>query len=90
MSQSSTGLSRHERGCGNSEGSKPTDFALDSVHRWKDWCAMVGVHPVTGWRWVKAGNGPIITNLSSKLIGVQHRHHLAWLKAREQHNHEAA
>jgi hypothetical protein len=51
---------------------------------------MVGMHHVTGWRLVKAGKGPIITKLSTRLIGVRHRHHLAWLEAREQHNNEAA
>jgi hypothetical protein len=66
------------------------DYPLDHVHRWKDWCAMVGVHPVTGWRWVQAGQGPTITKLSARLIGVRHRNHLAWLAAREEQNGEAA
>jgi hypothetical protein len=60
------------------------DYPLDHVHRWKSWCALVGVHPVTGWRWVQNGRGPVITKLSTRLIGVRHRHHLAWLASREQ------
>jgi hypothetical protein len=51
---------------------------------------MVGVSTTTGWRLVKSGNGPVVTQLSAKLKGVRHRHHLAWLEAREQHNDEAA
>jgi hypothetical protein len=51
---------------------------------------MAGVSTTTGWRLVKAGQGPVITKLTSKLIGVRHRHHRDWLRAREQHNHEAA
>jgi hypothetical protein len=66
------------------------DFPLDHVHRWRDWCAMVGIHPVTGWRLLKAGRGPIINKLSARITGVRHRHHLAWLAAREQHTENAA
>ena len=66
------------------------DYPLDHVHRWRDWSAMAGMSTTTGWRVVKAGKGPIITKLTAKLIGVRHRHHLAWLEAREQHNNEAA
>jgi hypothetical protein len=66
------------------------DFTPDHVHRWQDWCAMVGVSTTTGWRLVKSGNGPVVTQLSTKLKGVRHRHHLAWLRAREQHQDDAA
>jgi predicted DNA-binding transcriptional regulator AlpA len=69
--------------------SEPQDFPLDHVHRWRDWCKLVGISPTTGWRVVKAGKGPIITHLSPKLIGVRHRHHLAWLETREQHTNAA-
>jgi hypothetical protein len=51
---------------------------------------MVGIHPVTGWRLLKAGKGPIITKLSARITGVRHRHHLAWLAAREPQRDEAA
>jgi hypothetical protein len=70
--------------------SEQNDYPLDHVHRWRDWCAMAGVSTTTGWRLVKAGQGPIVTSLSAKLKGVRHRHHLAWLMAREQNNNEAA
>ena len=68
--------------------SEQNDYPLDHVHRWKDWCALAGMSTTTGWREVKAGRGPVITKLTSKLIGVRHRNHLAWLAARE--HHEAA
>jgi hypothetical protein len=97
MSQRSTGLSDHEI-TGNLKGGNPitargppaTDFPLDYVHVWKDWCRLVGLSPVTAWREVKAGRGPIITKLSPRLTGVRHRNHLAWLTAREQPNEAAA
>jgi hypothetical protein len=67
-----------------------TDFPLDFVHRWSDWCKLVGVDPSTAWRWERAGQGPIITQLGPKAKGVRHRHHLAWLTAREPHHATAA
>jgi predicted DNA-binding transcriptional regulator AlpA len=69
--------------------SEQSDYPLDHVHRWRDWCAMVGISTTTGWRVVKAGKGPIITKLSPKLIGVRHRHSLAWLAARERQDSAA-
>jgi hypothetical protein len=50
---------------------------------------MVGVSTTTGWRLVKSGKGPVVTQLSTKLKGVRHRHHLAWLTAREEQNEAA-
>jgi predicted DNA-binding transcriptional regulator AlpA len=70
--------------------SEQHDYPLDHVHRWRDWCAMAGMSTTTGWRVVKAGKGPVITKLSAKLIGVRHRHHLAWLTAREQQQQDDA
>jgi hypothetical protein len=70
--------------------SEQHDYPLDHVHRWKDWCALAGLSTVTAWREVKAGRGPVITKLTAKLTGVRHRHHLAWLAAREEQNGEAA
>ena len=98
MSQQSTGLSDHERGPGSggnsvsARGPSPaaTDYALDYVHPWQSWCAMVGVSTTTAWRLVKAGKRPIVTQLSTKLKGIRHRHHLAWLAAREPHQDDAA
>ncbi|MCK1706127.1 transcriptional regulator [Bradyrhizobium sp. 146] len=66
------------------------DYALDYVHRWEDWCAMTGMSRTTGWREVKAGRGPVITKLTARRIGVRHRHHLAWLAAREPQEAAAA
>jgi hypothetical protein len=70
--------------------SDQNDYPLDHVHRWRDWCALAGLSTTTGWREMKAGRGPIITKLTAKLTGVRHRHHLAWLAAREQHQDDAA
>jgi hypothetical protein len=66
------------------------EYPLDKIHRWRDWCAMVGIHPVTAWRLVKEGRGPIVTQLSTRIKGVRHKHHLTWLAAREPHQDDAA
>jgi predicted DNA-binding transcriptional regulator AlpA len=83
-------LQSPQRKCAVMQMSEPQDFPLDHVHRWRDWCKLAGVSTTTGWRLVKAGQGPVITHLTAKLIGVRHRHHRDWLEAREQHNNEAA
>jgi hypothetical protein len=70
--------------------SDQNDYPLDHVHRWRDWCGLAGMSTTTAWREVKAGRGPIITQLTAKLTGVRHRHHLAWLRAREPHQDNAA
>jgi hypothetical protein len=72
------------------QSSTTADFPLDHVHRWRDWCALVGVDPSTAWRWEQAGQGPVITRLGPKAKGVRHRNHLAWLDAREPHQENAA
>src|SRR5450631_98984 len=65
MSQRSTGLGDHERGSAAATGSTAaTDFPLDYVHVWRDWCRMVGLSPVTAWREVKAG--PALSSPSSR------------------------
>lgn len=70
------------------DGSKET--SLDFVHSWLEWCKLAGLSESTGYRLRISGNGPIITRLSARRIGVRHRHHLAWLAAREQQSGEAA
>jgi hypothetical protein len=89
MSQQSTDFSDRERGTG-SRGLSAPDYPPDYVHPWQSWCAVVGVSTTTAWRLVKAGKGPIVTQLSTKLKGVRHRHHLTWLAAREQHQDNVA
>jgi hypothetical protein len=66
------------------------EFSLDFVHSWLAWCEMAGVSEATGRRLRMNGNGPVITRLSARRIGVRHRHHLAWLNAREQRQDDAA
>jgi predicted DNA-binding transcriptional regulator AlpA len=66
------------------------DYPLDHVHRWKDWYRLAGLSAPTAWRLLKSGQGPIVTKLSARLTGVRHRHHLAWLTAREQHQQDTA
>ena len=92
MSQYSTGLSDHERPKAanviSARGPPAGEPPLDYLYRWKDFCALIGVDRTTAWRLVRDGKGPVITKLTGRLIGVRHRHYLAWLAAREQHMHE--
>ena len=100
MSQHSTGLSDHERsgianvisvrgpptGGGSQARGVPAggEPALDYVYRLQEWCAMVGIDRTTAWRMIRNGKGPTVTKLTGRLIGIRHRHHLAWLESREQ------
>ncbi len=66
------------------------EFSLDFVHSWLAWCEMAGLSEATGYRLRVNGDGPVITRLSARRIGVRHRHHLEWLEARKQQSGEAA
>jgi predicted DNA-binding transcriptional regulator AlpA len=54
---------------------------LDRVIAFKDWCSRVGIHRVTGHRWIAKGKAPKITRLSERKLGVRERDHMAWLDA---------
>jgi hypothetical protein len=66
---------------------KPRDLTLprhdlDCVTPFEAWCGRVGISLATGRRLVAAGDGPRVTRLSERRIGVRERDHLAWLDAR--------
>ena len=63
--------------------------AGDATHRqsnrvmtFRQWCERNGFSPVTGWRIMKAGDGPKVTKLSARRIGIREDHHAAWLESR--------
>jgi hypothetical protein len=59
-------------------------FDFDRVMSFHEWCGAAGFSSATGRRVLKAGNGPPITRLSERRIGIRMRHHLAWLDSRQE------
>jgi predicted DNA-binding transcriptional regulator AlpA len=63
--------------------------ADDATHRptnrvmtFRQWCERSGFSTVTGWRIMKSGDGPKVTQLSARRIGIREDHHAAWLDSR--------
>jgi predicted DNA-binding transcriptional regulator AlpA len=64
--------------------------AGDAAHRqtnrvmtFRQWCERNGFSAVTGWRIMKSGDGPKVTQLSARRIGIREDHHAAWLDSRK-------
>ena len=64
--------------------------ARDATHRqsmrvmtFRQWCEASGISTVTGWRIMKAGDGPKVTQLSARRIGVREDHFASWLDSRK-------
>lgn len=49
----------------------------------QEWCERAGVSRVTGWRIIKRGGGPKITQVSLRRIGVREDHFAEWLDTLE-------
>jgi hypothetical protein len=62
------------------------DWGDDEVRSVKEWCRTANFSPATGRRQIKAGNGPTITRLSERRIGVTGRNYRAWLARSELRN----
>jgi hypothetical protein len=62
--------------------SSPENHDLDRVNSFADWCKRCGFSEATGRRIIAAGEGPVITWLSTRRMGIRERHHLQWLDAR--------
>ena len=45
----------------------------------REWCERSGFSAVTGWRFMKSGNGPKLTQLSARRIGISEDHYAEWL-----------
>src|SRR4051812_10138338 len=54
----------------------------DRVLSFREWCAKAGVSEATGRRLVARGEGPIVTHVSIRRIGITGRHHREWLGRR--------
>jgi len=55
---------------------------VDAVWTFKEWCAVNGISPRQGRRILKSGNGPLVTMLSDKRIGISRRHDRLWKASR--------
>jgi hypothetical protein len=55
----------------------------DRVMSFKQWCILNGVSERTGRRLLDGGDGPTITRLSPRRIGVSVRNNRAWQASRE-------
>ena len=60
----------------------PTAWPDDEVRSFKAWCKYAGFSTATGRRLIVAGQGPIITRLSARRIGIRGLHHRLWLDQR--------
>jgi hypothetical protein len=58
---------------------RPDDFRILSF---AEWCRLCGFSLATGRRIINAGNGPIITQLSPRRIGITMANHVRWQESR--------
>jgi hypothetical protein len=54
----------------------------DAVLTFKEWCALCSHSERQGRRIIKGGNGPTVTMLSDKRIGISRRNNRRWQEAR--------
>ena len=54
----------------------------DLVFSFREWCVRADISEATGRRLIARGEGPIITHVSVRRIGVTRQHHREWLRQR--------
>jgi predicted DNA-binding transcriptional regulator AlpA len=52
------------------------------VFKFKEWCELNGFSQDTGFRLLRAGKGPKVTQLSDRRIGIREDHNAEWQDAR--------
>jgi hypothetical protein len=52
------------------------------VLSFRQWCELNNFSPATGRRIINAGNGPVITQLSARRIGITVANNAAWQASR--------
>lgn len=52
------------------------------IMTFREWCERNSFGSTTGWRIMKSGQGPKVTQISARRIGIREDHHAAWLKTR--------
>jgi hypothetical protein len=61
------------------------DRAHSNDHRvlsFRQWCELNGFSPATGRRIIAAGNGPVVTQLSPRRIGITIANNARWQESR--------
>jgi hypothetical protein len=53
------------------------------VYTFREWCVINGISPRTGRRIIDGKNGPVVTRLSPRRIGVTRANNARWQKSRE-------
>ena len=64
----------------------PVGLADDRVLSLSEFAEIAGISLVTLRRMIAARNGPIVTKLSERRLGIRVRHARQWLDARASHN----
>jgi hypothetical protein len=59
-----------------------TDQDDNRMLSFADWCKFNGFSPSTGRRLLLAGEGPVVTRLSTRRIGISYAANRAWQKSR--------
>jgi hypothetical protein len=54
----------------------------DQVLTFNEWCALNGIGKRTGRRIISSGNGPIVTQLSERRIGITVGNNRRWQESR--------
>jgi predicted DNA-binding transcriptional regulator AlpA len=52
------------------------------VMTFSQWCERNSLSKITGWRILKAGDGPKVTQLSARRIGIREDHNAEWQNSR--------
>lgn len=52
---------------------------LDRINSFAEWCKRAGFSEATGRRLIASGEGPTVTWLSARRMGIRERHYLEWL-----------
>ena len=58
-------------------------FPHNRIMTIREWCERTTVSEVTGWRILKSGNGPTVTRISQRRIGIREDHNAEWLESPE-------
>jgi predicted DNA-binding transcriptional regulator AlpA len=66
------------------------DTDLDRVNSFEEFCSRAGISPATGRRLLDAGEGPTVTWLSARRMGIRERHYREWLDRRTKKKAAAA
>jgi hypothetical protein len=70
-------------GIGRNLGPSLTPLLDDRCLTFREWCQLNGIGERTGRRILKSGNGPVVTQLTEKRIGITVRANRAWQASRE-------